>query len=521
MVKRKDLLIVALATFCLTASLFMVGTIRSAGIGEWNPWADLNNDGVVDIFDAILLANAYGKNGTRLMKPSVLYDSGWVNITNKAGQDINFSHGLGVLDWNDEGLIVEVTGKTTSAGELLRYLGLQQLQAWNKTYGGSEWDDARSIVSTTDGGYAIVGDTHSFGAGNGDFWLVKIDSFGNVQWNMTYGGAGYDEAFCVVQTTDGGYALAGDSDSFGDGDQDFWLVKTDSSGNQMWNKTYGKEYGDFATSIVQTTDGGYALAGYSQSLTRSSDFWLVKTDAEGNCVWNKTYGGAGIDYAYALLQTAEGGYALAGEIGVGSGYSNVWLVKTDPDGNQIWNRTYGGGGHAHALIRTSDGGYAIAGSDGNMYLVKTDSNGNLVWNKTYEAHVSAAFALIQAADGGYALAGHIMPSGYVLTDFWLVKTDADGNCMWNKTYAREYGDEAHAMVQINDGGYVLAGTTGTSLVGGYTDFWVVKTNPDGNSVDGESGLVWVGSTKDMVILYRGEQDIYWNFVRVRIIRVSE
>jgi hypothetical protein len=215
-------------------------------------------------------------------------------------------------------------------------------------------------VQTGDGGYALAGYTYSFGSGNGDAWLVKADASGNLQWSKTYGGAGDDFARTVVQTGDGGYALAGRTYSFGAGNCDAWLVKADASGNLQWSKTYGGAGSDGAYSVVQTGDGGYALAGDT-----SWDFWLVKADASGNLQWNKTYGGANSDRAYSVVQTGDGGYALAGyTLSFGAGGPDFWLVKADASGNLQWNKTYGGasGDYASSVVQTGDGGYALAGS---------------------------------------------------------------------------------------------------------------------------------------------------------------
>ena len=237
---------------------------------------------------------------------------------------------------------------------------------WNKTYGGTGNDRVWSAVQTADGGYAIAGYTTSFGAGGDDVWLVKTDSAGDALWNHTYGGKGNDVAFSVVQTTDGGYALAGDTTSFGAGSWDFWLVKTDSTGNMVWNKTYDRTSQDWVWSVVQTSDGGYALAGASGSSSNAglSDFWLVKTDSSGDMLWNQAYGGVNFDRGYSVVQTVDGGYIVAGETSsFGAGDSDVWLVKTDSIGNMVWNKTYGGANPdwARSVVQTSDGGYAIAG----------------------------------------------------------------------------------------------------------------------------------------------------------------
>ena len=153
---------------------------------------------------------------------------------------------------------------------------------WNQTYGGASFDGAYALVETSDGGFALTGSTDSFGAGNADFWLVKTDASGNMEWNQTYGGAENDGAYALVETSDGGFALTGFTDSFGAGDVDFWLVKTDGSGNVEWNQTYGGASFDGAYALVETSDGGFALTGETDSFgAGDTDFWLVKTDENG------------------------------------------------------------------------------------------------------------------------------------------------------------------------------------------------------------------------------------------------
>jgi len=201
---------------------------------------------------------------------------------------------------------------------------------WDKTYGGVSGDEALSVVQTSDGGYAIAGRTTSFGASSSDFWLVKTDPAGNIVWSQIYGGADYERAESVVQTTDGGYAIAGCTTSFGAGIWDYWLVKTDSTGNMQWSETYGGTGHDLASSVVQTTDGGYAIAGYTTSFgAGGDDFWLVKTDSTGNMLWNHTYGGEGNDEALSVVQTNDGGYAIAGYTTSfdPNATSDAWLIK--------------------------------------------------------------------------------------------------------------------------------------------------------------------------------------------------
>jgi hypothetical protein len=352
---------------------------------------------------------------------------------------------------------------------------------WTKTYGGTGMDEANSVVQTSDGGYALAGFTYSFGAGGDDFWLVKTDGSGNMQWNKTYGGTGMDEAHSVVQTSDGGYALAGDNS------YDFWLVKTDSFGNTQWNKTYGGWAFDEAWSVVQTSDGGYALAGSTWSYgAGKTDFWLVKVDSSGNMQWSKSYGGADLDEAYSVVQTSDGGYAIAGyTASFGAGLADFWLVKTDGSGNMQWNKTYGGtkADQAFSVVQTFDGGYALGGStfsygkgQNDFWLVKVDSSGNMQWNKTYGGtSCDEAHSVVQTSDGGYALAGSTESFGTYSIAFWLVKVDSSGNAEWNKTVGEATdADEAYCVVKTSDGGYALAGVKAGDYGMGNYDFYLAK-----------------------------------------------
>jgi len=206
------------------------------------------------------------------------------------------------------------------------------------------------------------------------FPLINSGRASLEMWSQSYGGKYDDRAYSLVEASDGGYAIAGSTRTFLTGSVDFWLVKTDAYGNMEWNQTYGE---GAAHSLVKKSDGGYALAGNRR---------LVKTDGYGNMEWNQTYGGAGHDHAYSLVEASDGGYAIAGETySFGAGDYDFWLVKTDGYGNMEWNQTYGGAGHDHAysLVEASDGGYAIAGdmhsTDAGIiydaFLVKTDEHG--------------------------------------------------------------------------------------------------------------------------------------------------
>jgi hypothetical protein len=376
---------------------------------------------------------------------------------------------------------------------------------WNETYGGADSDMARSVVQTADGGYVIVGYTWSFGAGNVDAWMVKTDVSGNILWNETFGGTAADYAYSVEQTSDGGYAIAGNTNSFGAGSNDFWLVKTDSVGNMQWNRTYGGIYDDRACCVAQTIDGGYVLAGCTQSFGAGNyDIWLVKTDGSGNIQWSRTYGGSSHDWAWSAVQTSDDGYAIAGRTqSFGAGSSDYWLVKTDASGAIQWNRTYGGTNwdEAYCTIQTSDGGYAVGGSTGSFgagaydfWLVKTDTAGNMQWNETYGGTASEyAFSIAETEDGGYAVAGDTASFGAGGIDCWLVKTDPYGSAQWNKTVGRSNSDIAYSMIQTGDRGFGIAGCT-WSFGAGNSDFWLIKLASEFPDVR----LAYVGVSKNVV-----------------------
>jgi hypothetical protein len=240
--------------------------------------------------------------------------------------------------------------------------------AWNKTFGGPGNDYGHSARETSDGGYVIAGSTDSYGSGSGDVWLIKTDSSGNATWDKTFGGPSEDHGYSVQQTSDGGYVIAGSTDSYGAGSGDVWLIKTDSSGNATWDKTFGGSGVDWGHSVRQIPDGGYIIAGYTGSYGAGGDAWLIKTDSSGNMAWNKTFGGSGDDYGHSVQQTSDGGYVIAGSTdSYGSGNDDVWLIKADSLGNAVWDKPLGGtdSDYGWSVQQTPDGGYIIAGYTGS------------------------------------------------------------------------------------------------------------------------------------------------------------
>jgi len=358
--------------------------------------------------------------------------------------------------------------------------------AWSKTYGGTGDDvGTGETVQTSDGGYAVSGDTNSYGAGGFDYWLFKTDADGNMEWNQTYGGALDETIHDMCQTSDGGYAMSGTTESFGAGGTDAYLVKTDADGNLEWNMTYGGAGDENGRTIVQTADGGYTITGHTDSYGAGGfDAWLIKIDASGNMEWNMTYGGTGEEDLDNVVQTGDGGYLFAGQTdSFGAGGVDGWLVKTNASGNMLWNQTYGGTGIdiTYTIALSGDGGYGLTGFSNSfggykIYFVKTDEDGNMLWNKTY-ATKQAEIGIhgILTSDEGYAIVGWNYANGQ---DFVLYKIDAAGDLDWNMSYGGTGLDNGYAVLEASDGGYVLTGTTQSFGAGG-SDVWLVKVDESG------------------------------------------
>ena len=363
--------------------------------------------------------------------------------------------------------------------------------SFSATFGGPQDDWGASIRQLSDGGYIIAGMTESYGAGSSDVWLVRTDASGSKLWDKTFGGTSWDDVRSVQQTSDGGYIIAGMTDSYGAGGFDVWLVKADSTGNKEWDKTYGGANGDGGTSVQQTPDGGYIIAGWTASSGAGAyDMCLIKTDASGEKAWDRTFGGTRDEGGNSVLQTPDGGYVIAGSTtSFGSGEDDVWLIKTDSSGSEVWDKTYGStyGDGANSVVQTSDGGYIVTGwtgalseSGSDIWLVKTDSQGSKVWDKTFGgAGDDVGNSVQQTPDGGYIIAGVTQSHGAGKEDVWLIKTDSTGSGVWDKTFGGRGNDGGRSVQLTSDGGYVITGSTASFGAGG-VDVWLIKTDADGN-----------------------------------------
>ena len=341
---------------------------------------------------------------------------------------------------------------------------------WQKSIGGHGYQNATSIQQTIDGGYIVAGYGHNISNPGGifDYWIVKLNEIGTIEWEKNYGGSASDQAYSIQQTTDGGYIIAGYTRSI-DGDVtenqggiDCWIVKIDEIGTLQWQKTYGGSSWDIASSIQQTTDGGYIVAGSSKSNDGdvtgnhgNGDCWIIKLDETGAIHWQKLLGGSGEDRAESIQQTTDGGYIVAGysnsndgDVTVNHGYFDYWIVKLEESGIIQWQKSLGGGGEdrARSIQQTTDGGYVVAGE-----------------SYSYDGDVTQN-------NGAY--------------DFWIVKINELGTIKWQKTYGGSARDEAKSIQQTTDGGYIVTGDT-RSYDGDVTgnhgdwDYWIVKLSEEG------------------------------------------
>lgn len=409
---------------------------------------------------------------------------------------------------------------------------------WQSTYGGTNADFAAIVKPSTGGGYILGGYSYSEATSNiktgqsygaGDCWLLKVDSAGLRQWDKSFGGAGFESITALQSSTDGGYIFAGPSFSSASGNKssaqygagDLWIVKVDASGNKQWEKSYGGAGYDLPSVIQSTADGGFLIGGTSTSTPSGNktsgsfgaeDYWILKLDASGNKQWEKTFGGTGRDELRALQVTRDGGYILAGHSASPSsgnksaapfaaGTSDIWVVKIDASGNKQWDRSFGGDDveEASAVVQTSDGGYLVGGhaasaASGNKasgsfgyfdyWLVKLDSAGNQLWEKAFGgSDADQLHTLELTSDGGCILAGRSLSGvsgNKALTapeadqpDYWMLKLDGAGQRQWEQVIPATYADSTLSLHGTPEGGYVVAGLTG-SQVGGTTDYGLTR-----------------------------------------------
>ena len=361
---------------------------------------------------------------------------------------------------------------------------------FEKTIGGAGYDYGYSVTQTFDKGYAIAGSTTSFGYGNSDAYLIKTDSNGVQLFSRTFGGINVDQAYSIKQTKDSGLVIAGYTNSFGSGGYDMYVVKTNKNGDTLWTKTYGGADWDFAYSIDQTKDGGYIIAGGTYSFGKGDeDVYLVKTDSIGDTLWTKTFGGIYEDEARSVKQTSDSGYIICGHTkSYGAGNADIYYIKTNKFGDTIWTKTLGsiGDDGGTSIIQKMDGGYALSGYVYDSthlyyqaYTVNMDINGDTLWTiKNGVPNNAVSNSIIQSNDGGLVWAGQLNING---EDFYIFKYFLNTNYGFSTTFGyNTMVEEAYSIQQTADKGYIIVGTTNGPGFG-LNDVLLVKTDSTGFS----------------------------------------
>jgi putative intracellular protease/amidase len=367
----------------------------------------------------------------------------------------------------------------------------QEGVVWAKTIGGAQSDGGRDIIETNDGGFVIAGYTFSFGAGNADASLVKVDAEGELIWSKTFGGAGWEYAYAVGETKDGGFILGGYTTSNGAGQKDILLVRTDPDGNEIWAKTYGGPGIDVGRRVLQTKDGGFILVGYTTSIgLGESDVYLLKTDPNGNEIWAKTFGDTGPDRGHDLDLTFDEGYIITGASGSFSGNSDAYLIKVNTNGVEEWSKTFSLEGinllsesydWANAVKTTQDGGFIIIGNSDsnedlmNIHLIKTDSEGEIIWTQTFgKKFYDYGSSVSETGDGGFILSGATKNASTGHNDIYLRKVDQDGNEVWTQIFGTVDGSEwGSSVIETRNGHFIIAGHTNSYGAGLY-DIWLLR-----------------------------------------------
>lgn len=363
--------------------------------------------------------------------------------------------------------------------------------SWSKVIGGDGDDIGKSLQRTADGGYVFTGATNGFGAGGFDVRLTKTDSAGNELWTRTYGGAANDYGEAIQQTMDGGYIIAGRTRSFGQGRMDAYVIKTDASGNALWSKTFGGADWDWANSVRELSTGGFIIAGTTNSLgAGKNDIYMIRLDEHGNSLWEKTIGDVDDESANSVQTTLDGGFIIAGSTsGFGAGKEDVLLVHTDANGEVTWSKTFGGYDNDNGTFvrQITDGSYVICGETKSfwaeltsMYLIKADSTGNLIWSKTYGGEGrSTGEEFVQTTNGGYAIIGATENLLSGKYETFLVRTDAEGNTMCHTENMPSASENVLMMASLPGNGPTFSGLP---LTGDYHMIYNAEYTPENTRV---------------------------------------
>lgn len=370
---------------------------------------------------------------------------------------------------------------------------------WTKTYGGSQWDWARSVRECSDNGYIITGGSWSFngGLGKSDVYAVRTNSSGDTVWTKTYGNDGYDEGYCV-QKCSGGFIIAGETE--GDYPNVYLLKINDFEGDSVWAKTYGGNKSDYGKYLQVCSNGDFLIVGHTNSFgAGKNDIYLLRIDAFGDTVWTRTYGGTEDDYGYCVDKYDNGQYIIAGATKIGTTYSDIYLIRVNSSGDTVWTKTYGGNDDdcAYSVKICDDEGLIITGftripgtGEQKVYLLRTDSLGDSVWSRTYSQKTeNCGYCVEECADGGFIISGYTASAGGTWEDIYIIKTNSSGDTMWTQTYGKNGDDRGYCVQQISSEGFLIGGQS--EFMGeGMTDMYLIKTGAVGieNKIDNTERL---------------------------------
>jgi hypothetical protein len=362
---------------------------------------------------------------------------------------------------------------------------------WVRTYGGLLADYCGySVEQTPDGGYIFVGASESPFEYMYDICLIKTDRDGEVAFNRTYVWDAADVGYSVHPTRDGGFVITGCGTSFGMGSHDIYLIKVDEYGDTLWTRVYGGPALDMAFSVRQTSpDDGFVVVGVTDRMyCFLNDIILLKTDANGDSVWARTYGGDRDDVARSVEQTQDGGFIIGGTTeSFGKGGLDIYLIKTDADGDTIWTRTFGGPEDetGTSVKETADGGFIVVGTTASfgagcddVFMVRTDRQGKALWTRTFGGEgYESGLSVDRTPDGGFVIAGSLYPLPAGPHQVYILRTDPSGKCLWTRTYAGAGVERGNAVTVTSEGAYIIA-CRGSSLITGERDMCLMKLGAD-------------------------------------------
>jgi len=368
---------------------------------------------------------------------------------------------------------------------------------WSKAFGEDDSDIGKSVLQTSDNGFLIAGSFSDSVNGN-EVWLIRTDHLGNIVWEKKYGQTFHEYGNSVCADHNGGFVIAGSTNSTANLRSDAFLMRTDAAGNIIWLKTYGdSSLYESANSVKKLSDGGYILTGNVSDTSLNLDVLVIRTDSLGNMVWMERFGDSGSEeWGYSTYESSSGSFIITAHTNTvfGAGNYDLWLLSVDSAGKQLWSRTLGGVGddYGYTSEKTSDGGFIITGttsSFGNstfdIWLIRLNDSGDTLWTKTYgNSDIQVGYAVTETADKGFIITGGSVSIGNE-SDLIIIRTNSEGDTLWTRTIVGSYSDYGNSVRQTSDGGYIVAGVTSVDGEDN-SDVWLIRVDSE-NLTSSEEG----------------------------------